>query len=384
MLDVGCGWGSFAIHAAERHGVRVVGITLSEPQAELARKRVAERGLADRVEIRVQDYRETRRRPVRRRVEHRHGRARRLEPDRRVRAPARAAREAGRTRAQPRDRSPARGRARGTAPFTQRYVFPDGAPLHLSRIQFALERAGLETHHVEGFRDDYAETLRHWARRFDDNLDEAIRLGGAERARVWRLYLRGARRGFETRLHVALPGALLASYLSAAVRSSLAPIIPPRFGWTGAAAFTGTTGSTQRITGNLQASWPMLAVYQSSSCGAVRRGLRCDHGVQLLLLRAHVRHVAVGDRHLRPAARSLVGQDRGVVHGDDARPRRALMDALDHGGHLRRRGLDPLRDLVAAVVHVAVLARRALVACRVRAVARDARRSRCRSRRSGR
>jgi cyclopropane-fatty-acyl-phospholipid synthase len=52
--------------------------------------------------------------------------------------------------------------------------------------------------HAEDFRLDYAETLRHWARRFDDNLDEAERLGGAERTRVWRLYLRAARTGFET------------------------------------------------------------------------------------------------------------------------------------------------------------------------------------------
>src|SRR5918992_2824525 len=58
VLDVGCGWGSFAIHAAARHGVRVLGITLSEPQADLARRRVAERGLEDLVEIRVADYRE--------------------------------------------------------------------------------------------------------------------------------------------------------------------------------------------------------------------------------------------------------------------------------------------------------------------------------------
>ena len=176
----------------------MVGITLSEPQAELARKRVAERGLSDRVEIRVQDYRETRDGPFDAvssigMVEH----VGSNQIDVYAR-PARATREAGRARAQPRDRSAAPWASPSTAPFTQRYVFPDGAPLHLSRIQLALERAGLETHHVEGFRDDYAETLRHWARRFDDNLDEAIRLGGAERARVWRLYLRGARRGFET------------------------------------------------------------------------------------------------------------------------------------------------------------------------------------------
>ena len=82
--------------------------------------------------------------------------------------------------------------------FSERFVFPDAAPLHLSRVQFALERAGFETEHVEGLREHYAETLRHWARRLDDNIDEARRLAGDERVRVWRLYLRAARRGFET------------------------------------------------------------------------------------------------------------------------------------------------------------------------------------------
>jgi cyclopropane-fatty-acyl-phospholipid synthase len=61
-----------------------------------------------------------------------------------------------------------------------------------------MERAGLLTDHVEGFAPDYAETLRHWARRLDERLDDAIRIGGAERVRVWRLYLRAARNGFET------------------------------------------------------------------------------------------------------------------------------------------------------------------------------------------
>jgi cyclopropane-fatty-acyl-phospholipid synthase len=197
VLDVGCGWGSFAMHAAERHGVRVVGITLSEPQAELARERVAERGLSDKVEIRVQDYRETDDGPFDAvssigMVEH----VGSNQIDVYARQLARLVKPGGRVLnhgiARLRVGEPEAGA------FTQRYVFPDGAPLHLSRIQSAIERAGLETHHVEDFRNDYAETLRHWARRFDDNLDEAIRLGGAERARVWRLYLRGARRGFET------------------------------------------------------------------------------------------------------------------------------------------------------------------------------------------
>jgi cyclopropane-fatty-acyl-phospholipid synthase len=197
VLDVGCGWGSFAMHAAERHGVSVVGITLSQPQAELARRRAAERGLSDRVEIRVQDYRAVDDGPFDAvssigMVEH----VGSNQIDVYARQLARLVKPGGRVLnhgiARLRVGEPEAGA------FTQRYVFPDGAPLHLSRIQLALERAGLETHHVEDFRNDYAETLRHWARRFDDNLDDAIRLGGAERARVWRLYLRGARRGFET------------------------------------------------------------------------------------------------------------------------------------------------------------------------------------------
>jgi cyclopropane-fatty-acyl-phospholipid synthase len=175
----------------------VVGITLSEAQASLARKRVAERGLSDQIEIRVQDYRALDDEPFDAvasigMVEHVGSR----QIDVYARQLARLVRPGGRVLnhgiARLRMGDPEAG------PFTQRYVFPDGAPLHLSRIQLALERAGLETHHIEDFRGDYAETLRHWARRFDDHLDEAIRLGGAERARVWRLYLRASRRGFET------------------------------------------------------------------------------------------------------------------------------------------------------------------------------------------
>jgi cyclopropane-fatty-acyl-phospholipid synthase len=81
-------------------------------------------------------------------------------------------------------------------PFSERFVFPDAEPVHLSRILLALERAGFETGRVEGFRADYAETLRHWAGRLDQNLERARQLAGPERVRVWRLYLRAARNGF--------------------------------------------------------------------------------------------------------------------------------------------------------------------------------------------
>ncbi len=63
--------------------------------------------------------------------------------------------------------------------FSTRYVFPDGEPLPLSRIQLALERAGFEVEHVEGFREDYATTLRHWHGRLDETPRGAERLAGA-------------------------------------------------------------------------------------------------------------------------------------------------------------------------------------------------------------
>ncbi len=197
VLDIGCGWGSFAIHAARERGVHVTGITLSEPQAELARRLAAEAGVGDRVDIRVEDYRELGAEPFDAvasigMVEH----VGNVQIDTYARQMARLVKPGGRVL------NHGIARLRHTDPeagaFSERYVFPDAAPLHLSRIVLALERAGLPVEHVEGLASDYAETLRHWARRFDENLDEAVRLGGAERVRVWRIYLRAARRGFES------------------------------------------------------------------------------------------------------------------------------------------------------------------------------------------
>jgi cyclopropane-fatty-acyl-phospholipid synthase len=197
VLDVGCGWGSFALHAAARHGVHVTGITLSEPQALVARARAAEAGLQDRTEFRVMDYRDLRGERFDAiasigMVEHVGEEKIDLYAERlaALLAPGGALLNHGIARLDP-------GDVIG-GPFSDRYVFPDGAPLQLSRVLAAIERTGLEAVHVEGFREDYAETLRHWARRLDENLDEARRLAGDERTRVWRLYLRAARNGFET------------------------------------------------------------------------------------------------------------------------------------------------------------------------------------------
>jgi cyclopropane-fatty-acyl-phospholipid synthase len=197
VLDVGCGWGSFAIHAASRHGARVLGITLSEPQAAEARRRVAERGLEDRVEIRVADYRELDDEPFDAiasigMVEHVGSNQIDVYAERLARLLRPGGRLLNHGIARLRHSDPEAGA------FSERYVFPDAAPLHLSRILFALERAGLATDHVEGFAPDYATTLKHWAERLDANNDEALRLAGPERVRVWRVYLRAARRGFES------------------------------------------------------------------------------------------------------------------------------------------------------------------------------------------
>ncbi len=198
LLDVGCGWGSFVLHAASRHGVSAVGITLSENQAQLARRRVAKAGLEERVEIRLCDYRD-------------------LPPNERYDAIASigmvehvganqidvyAAKLAGLL--EPGGRLLNHGIARlrhgdpEAGPFSERYVFPDAAPLHVSRVLLALERAGIEPTHVEGLRQDYVDTLSEWIARLDANLAQAEALAGGERVRVWRLYLRAARNGFAT------------------------------------------------------------------------------------------------------------------------------------------------------------------------------------------
>jgi cyclopropane-fatty-acyl-phospholipid synthase len=195
VLDIGCGWGSFAIHAAQRGADHVLGVTLSEPQARLARERVAAAGVEDRVRIEVADYRDL-------------GGAYdaiasigMVEHVGEENIDLYAKRVASLLAADGRLLNHGISRLRHTDPeagaFSERYVFPDADPVHLSRVLLALERAGLRILHAGEFGADYAETLRHWACRLDENLDQATRLAGGERVRVWRLYLRAARNGFE-------------------------------------------------------------------------------------------------------------------------------------------------------------------------------------------
>jgi cyclopropane-fatty-acyl-phospholipid synthase len=198
VLDVGSGWGSFARHAARKYGARVLGITLSPPQAELARQKAAEAGLADKIEFQVRDYRDL---PADEfdaissigMVEHVGSR----NIDAYMANLFSILKPGGRLLnhgiARVRHGDPEAGQ------FSERYVFPDGAPLHVSRVILAMERSGYVIDNVEGLHGQYERTLAEWTRRLESDLDRARELVGAERLRVWQLYLRAARNGFETR-----------------------------------------------------------------------------------------------------------------------------------------------------------------------------------------
>jgi cyclopropane-fatty-acyl-phospholipid synthase len=198
LLDVGCGWGAMAMHAASRHGARAVGISLSQPQVDLANERAAAAGLADEVEFRVADYREMG--------------GEQFDAISSIGMVEHVGEERIDLYAQtlfgllkPGGRLLNHGIAKladfdtkDEGPFSERFVFPDGVPIPLSRIVLALERAGFNTTHVEGLQADYARTLDHWIASYEARYDEAVAIAGEERARVYKLYLRAARQGFTT------------------------------------------------------------------------------------------------------------------------------------------------------------------------------------------
>ncbi|WP_333739750.1 cyclopropane-fatty-acyl-phospholipid synthase family protein [Streptomyces sp. IBSBF 2806] len=199
LLDVGCGWGSMAIHAAREHGARVVGITLSQEQAAYARKCVAEAGLTDRVEIRVQDYRDVADGPFDaissigmaehvgsdKYLEYAHVLHALLKPG-------------GRLLNHQIARRPQRDEAAyGVDAFIDAYVFPDGELAPVSTTVGHLERAGFEVRDLEAIRDHYALTLRRWVGRLEEAWDRAVHLTSPGRARVWRLYMAASAVAFE-------------------------------------------------------------------------------------------------------------------------------------------------------------------------------------------
>jgi cyclopropane-fatty-acyl-phospholipid synthase len=200
MLDVGCGWGGMAIHAARHHGVHAVGVTLSEPQAEWARRAAHDAGLADRVEIRVQDYRDVHDGPfdaVSSIGMFEHVGAAKL--DEYFDALFRLVKPGGRLLNHGIARSAAvHARARfARRGFIDRYVFPDGELHEVGSVVSRIQKAGFEARHVEGLREHYALTLRQWVRNLEMAWPRAVAEVGEGRARVWRLYMAASAVGFE-------------------------------------------------------------------------------------------------------------------------------------------------------------------------------------------
>ena len=198
LLDIGCGWGSLVRHAARHHGVEAVGVTISTEQAAWARERVAAEGLSDRVEIRVQDYRDVHDGPFDAvssvgMFEH-VGLARLGEYFDHVHE---LMTPRGRFLNHAISRPPGHAPAIARRSFVQRYVFPDGELHEVGSVITAMQAAGFEARHMEDLREHYALTLRAWVKNLEDNWDRAVADVGVNRARVWRLYMAGSALGFE-------------------------------------------------------------------------------------------------------------------------------------------------------------------------------------------
>jgi cyclopropane-fatty-acyl-phospholipid synthase len=208
LLDVGCGWGGMVLHAALEHGARAVGVTVSEQQVDLALKRVADAGVADRVDVRNQDYRLVVDGPFDAissigMFEH-VGESRLAEYFGRLHsllAPG------GRLLNHGISRPPSKRARFARAGFIDRYVFPDGELHEVGRVVSIMQAAGFEVRHVESLREHYAQTLRHWVANLEAGWDDAVATAGEARARIWRLYMAGSALNFEanrTQIHQIL------------------------------------------------------------------------------------------------------------------------------------------------------------------------------------
>lgn len=194
VLDIGCGWGGLAIHLAHHHDVHVLGITLSEEQHDLARKRVADAGLADRVEIRLCDYRKL------------DGQFDRivsvgmfehvglLHYDRFFRILHESLTPDGMAVLHTIGWA---GPPQATNPWIDKYIFPGGYIPSLSEVSASIERAGLWAADVECWRLHYAYTLQHWQDRFEANRDAVRELYDDEFVRMWRFYLSACKQSFQ-------------------------------------------------------------------------------------------------------------------------------------------------------------------------------------------
>ena len=198
LLDVGCGWGGMALHAAQVYGVDVVAVTLSRQQAEWGRQAAADAGLSDHVDIRFSDYRDV--------TESGFDAISSIGLTEHIgieQIPSYASFLAGKLVPQGRllnhcitrpDDHSAPISKRG---FIPRYVFPDGELPGVGRIVRELQAAGLEVRHEENLREHYARTCQAWCDNLDAHWDQAVAEVGLGTARVWALYLAGSRIAFE-------------------------------------------------------------------------------------------------------------------------------------------------------------------------------------------
>ena len=196
LLDVGCGWGSMAMHAALHHQATVVGVALSREQVGEARRRVAEAGLDDRVEIRLQDYRDLSGEQFDAissigMFEHVGSSlmTRYFETLRALLAPT--------GRLLNHAISTPKGSVLGKRSFVGRYVFPDGELVDVADVVRAMQHAGFEVRDVESLREHYSRTLHHWVENLEDHWDEAVSQVGPNRANIWRLYMAASANGFD-------------------------------------------------------------------------------------------------------------------------------------------------------------------------------------------
>ncbi|UWQ21347.1 cyclopropane-fatty-acyl-phospholipid synthase family protein [Jannaschia sp. W003] len=199
VLDIGCGWGGMALTLAREHGVHVTGITLSENQAAAARARAEAAGLADRIDIRLTDYRD---------LHECFDRVVSVGMLEHVGAP-----NYGTYFAKVADLMDEDGVAlihtigrcgppTTTSSWLAKYIFPGGYNPSLSELAAAFERTGLWQADVEVWRGHYAETLRRWRARFERNVDEVRAMYDERFVQMWRYYLTGAEVGFDDLHHV--------------------------------------------------------------------------------------------------------------------------------------------------------------------------------------
>jgi cyclopropane-fatty-acyl-phospholipid synthase len=199
LLDVGCGWGSLAIHAATRHGVSVVGVTVSKEQATMARERVDAAGVSDLVEIRLQDYRDVHDGPYDAissvgMSEHVGSVQLRAYSQTLMDLLRPGGRLLNHAIASVRPLPPA---SKDQPGFIDRYIFPDGEVVTLSTTLDALEQVGFEVRDVEALREHYALTLRAWVNNLRGSWQDAQRLVPPSRPRTWLLYLAACVLAFE-------------------------------------------------------------------------------------------------------------------------------------------------------------------------------------------